>query len=148
PCEESAAELLVRLARETPGEMDVLAVGPLNNLALALALEPRLPDLVRRLVDMGGAVRDAGNVGPHTEANVANDPEAAAVVFLAGFTRELVVLDVTMRTVATAEWLTELSRVPGERAERTSEFLAFYSDIYTETLGVRQCLMLAPLAAA
>src|SRR5699024_6494059 len=49
PCEESAAELLVRLARENPGELDVLAVGPLTNLALALALEPRLPDLVRRL---------------------------------------------------------------------------------------------------
>lgn len=148
PCEESAAELLVRLARETPGELDVLAVGPLTNLALALALEPRLPDLVRRLVVMGGAVRDPGNVGTHTEANVANDPEAAEVVFEAGFTLDLVALDVTMRTVATAEWLTELSRVPGERAERTSEFLAFYSDFYTEILGERQCAMHDPLAAA
>src|SRR5699024_2828147 len=148
PCEESAAELLVRLARENPGELDVLAVGPLTNLALALALEPRLPDLVRRLVVMGGAVRDPGNVGPHAEANVANDPEAAEVVFEAGFTLDLVALDVTMRTVATAEWLTELSRVPGERAERTSEFLAFYSDFYTEILGERQCVMHDPLAAA
>lgn len=148
PCPESAAELLVRLARETPGELDVLAVGPLTNLALALGLEPRLPDLVRRLVVMGGAVHAAGNVGSHAEANVANDPEAAEVVFAAGFSLDLVPLDVTMRTVATSEWLVELSRISGDRARRTSEFLDFYADFYTEIFGERQCAMHDPLAAA
>ncbi|MFV2196215.1 nucleoside hydrolase [Nocardiopsis sp. LOL_012] len=148
PVAESAAELLVRLARETPGALDVLAVGPLTNLGIALRLEPDLPTLVRRLVVMGGAVRAPGNTGTHAEANVANDPEAAEAVFAAGFDLDLVALDVTMRTVATAAWLDELKGIPGERAERTSAFLDFYADFYSGIFGVRQCAMHDPLAAA
>lgn len=145
---ETAAGLLVRLARENPGEIDVLAVGPLTNLAIALALEPELPRLVRRLVVMGGAVRVAGNVSSHAEANISNDPEAAEAVFAAGFDLDLVALDITMKTVATTEWLAELAAVAGERAVRTSAFLDFYADFYSGIFGVRQCAMHDPLAAA
>lgn len=148
PVAESAAELLVRLARRSPGEIDVLAVGPLTNLAIALALEPELPALVRRLVVMGGAVSVPGNVSSHAEANISNDPEAAEAVFAAGFDLDLVALDITMRTVATTEWLEELRGLRGERAERTSAFLDFYADFYTGIFGVRQCAMHDPLAAA
>ncbi|WP_306370654.1 nucleoside hydrolase [Nocardiopsis sp. CC223A] len=148
PVAESAAELLVRLAREYPGELDVLAVGPLTNLAIALGLEPRLPELVRRLVVMGGAVRVPGNVSSHVEANINNDPEAAEAVFGAGFDLDLVALDITMETVATGAWLEELKAVPGVRAARTSEFLDFYADFYKGIFGVRQCAMHDPLAAA
>ncbi|WP_235005954.1 nucleoside hydrolase [Nocardiopsis sp. JB363] len=148
PVAESAAELLVRLARENPGELDVLAVGPLTNVAIAIGLEPRLPELVRRLVVMGGAVEVPGNVGSHAEANIVNDPEAAEVVFAAGFDLDLVALDITMKTVATSEWLDRLKEVPGKRAERTSAFLDFYADFYKGIFGVRQCAMHDPLAAA
>lgn len=148
PVAESAAELLVRLARENPGELDVLAVGPLTNLAIAIGLEPRLPELVRRLVVMGGAVEVPGNVGSHAEANIVNDPEAAEVVFASGFDLDLVALDITMKTVATSDWLDRLKEVPGERAERTSAFLDFYADFYRGIFGVRQCAMHDPLAAA
>lgn len=148
PVAESAAELLVRLSRAYPGEIDVLAVGPLTNLAIALGLEPELPRLVRRLVVMGGAVRVPGNVSSHVEANIGNDPEAAEVVFAAGFDLDLVALDITMKTVATTAWLEELKAVPGERATRTSAFLDFYADFYAGIFGVRQCAMHDPLAAA
>jgi purine nucleosidase len=148
PVPQSAAELLVGLVRANPGEIDVLAVGPLTNLAIALGLEPELPRLVRRLVVMGGAVRAAGNVSSHAEANISNDPEAAEAVFAAGFDMDLVALDITMETVATPEWLAELKGVPGERAERTSAFLDFYADFYAGLFGVRQCAMHDPLAAA
>lgn len=148
PVTETAAELLVRLVRESPGEIDVLAVGPLTNLAIALGLEPELPRLVRRLVVMGGAVRVAGNVSSHAEANIRNDPESAEAVFAAGFDLDLVALDITMKTVATTEWLEELKTVPGRRAELTSSFLDFYADFYTGLFGVRQCAMHDPLAAA
>lgn len=148
PVAESAAELLVRLARQSPGELDVLAVGPLTNLAIALGLEPNLPGLVRKLVVMGGAVQVPGNVSSHAEANIANDPEAAEAVLGAGFDLDLVALDITMRTVATTAWLDELKTVPGERARRTSQFLDFYADFYTGIFGSRQCAMHDPLAAA
>lgn len=145
---ESAAELLVGLCRRSPGEIDVLAVGPLTNLALALALEPGLPGLVGRLVVMGGALRVPGNITPWAEFNVHSDPEAAEAVFAAGFDMDLVALDVTMKAVATEAWLEELARVPGERARRTSAFLDFYADWYAGVFGVRQCAMHDPLAAA
>lgn len=148
PVPESAVELLVRTVRAHPGEVDVLALGPHTNLAAALQVEPELPALVRRLVVMGGAVQAPGNIEPYSEANIFKDPEAAEMVFAAGFTLDLVGLDVTMETVADAGWLAELAEVPGERAARTWDFLDFYSGFYSTILGARQCVMHDPLAAA
>ncbi|PSK92974.1 purine nucleosidase [Murinocardiopsis flavida] len=145
---ESAAELLVRTARSAPGEIDLLAVGPLTNIALALNLEPELPSLLRRVVVMGGAVRVPGNVTPWAEANISNDPEAAEVVLGAGFDLTLVALDVTMRAVAREPWLARLAEFQGDRAQRTSGFLDFYSGYYTHIYGERACAMHDPLAAA
>lgn len=148
PVRESAAELLVRSARAAPGEIDVLALGPLTNLALALNLEPELPRLLRRVVVMGGAVQAPGNITPWAEANTYNDPEAAEVVLGAGFDLTLVALDVTMRTTAHESWLDELKTLNNERARVTSAFLEFYVGHYSTVFGVRQCAMHDPLAAA
>ncbi|MEN0101421.1 MAG: nucleoside hydrolase [Curtobacterium sp.] len=95
---DPAAELLVRLARSHAlgdRKLDVLAIGPLTNLAVALELEPRLPELVATLTIMGGAVWELGNVSPTAEANIHNDAEAARRVLTAGFDLVLVPLDVT-----------------------------------------------------
>jgi purine nucleosidase len=79
--ERSAAQLWVDLAREHPGEIVGLCTGPLTNLALALRLEPELPQLLRRLVVMGGAFNHPGNTTPTSEWNVHVDPEAWKEVF-------------------------------------------------------------------
>ncbi|MEO3760722.1 nucleoside hydrolase [Mycobacterium sp. B14F4] len=76
-----AAEAWVRAAREHPGDLVAVAVGPLTNLALAMRREPALPTLLRRLVIMGGAFDYRGNTTPVAEWNVSVDPEAAAEVF-------------------------------------------------------------------
>jgi purine nucleosidase len=82
PEEEHAAQAIVRLAREMPGELTLVALAPLTNLALALRLDPSLPDRVARLVVMGGAVTSRGNTDRvPVEFNVGFDPEAAHVVF-------------------------------------------------------------------
>ena len=101
PVEESAAEQIVRLARRHPGEVEVVAVGPLTNVALALGLCPELPSLVRGITIMGGAALAPGNVTEVAEANIWCDPDAAAAVFNAGWTVTMVGLDVTMRTTLT-----------------------------------------------
>jgi purine nucleosidase len=82
PEEEHASNAIVRLARERPGELTLVALAPLTNLALALRLDPTLPDRVARLVVMGGAVNGRGNT-QHVPAefNIGFDPEAAHVVF-------------------------------------------------------------------
>jgi purine nucleosidase len=97
PGTETAAEMFVRLAHEYPRTVHVLATAPLTNIALALQIEPDLPDLVANLTIMGGAVWVPGNVTPAAEANIANDAEAARIVLRAGFRTLLVPLDVTLQ---------------------------------------------------
>jgi purine nucleosidase len=82
PEEEHAASAIVRLARERPGELTLVAMAPLTNIALALRLDPSLPQRIARLVVMGGAVSGRGNTERvPAEFNIGFDPEAAHVVF-------------------------------------------------------------------
>lgn len=107
--DETAAEQMVRLARENPGQVDLLTLGPLTNVAIALDSEPELPRLVRRVVSMGGAFEVKGNISDYAESNVWHDPEAAAQVAAAGFDLTLVPLDVTRKATVTRLWLERLA---------------------------------------
>jgi len=96
--DEAAALALLRLTRERPGELTLVALGPLTNLALALRLDPSLPGRVARLVVMGGAVTGHGNTGRvPAEFNIGFDPEAAHVVFEAFPAFDLVDWEATLR---------------------------------------------------
>jgi len=110
--DETAADQLVRLARDRPGELSLLAIGPLTNLALALATEPQLPHLLDRVIAMAGAFTVPGNITAFAESNVWHDPDAAAAVVTAGFQLTLVGLDVTRATTATREWLESVATDP------------------------------------
>lgn len=99
--DEPAPERIVRAARETPG-LELLAVGPMTNLAQALALDPELPRRVAGLTVMGGHVRRAA-IGdkvfePGIDYNLCSDPEASVAVLGAGFATTLVTADVTLQT--------------------------------------------------
>ena len=114
-----AADLIIAEAERRPGEITLVTLGPLTNLAVALLREPRLPQLLGGLVMMAGSYRSAGNTAPTTEWNVAVDPEAMQVV-LAGWAavpeaaRPLALgLDVTERAKLTPEHLVELRRRAG-----------------------------------
>jgi purine nucleosidase len=76
-----AADAIVELARSQPGEILLVTVGPLTNLAMALEREPTLPSLLRGYALMGGAYRVPGNMTPTTEFNFFVDPDAAKQVF-------------------------------------------------------------------
>jgi inosine-uridine nucleoside N-ribohydrolase len=111
----SATDRIVELVRAHPGEITLLAIGPLTNLALALRAAPDIADLVAEVVVMGGAFGEdghGGNVTPFAEANIHNDPEAAAEVLSAAWPVTLVGLDVTTLCVlpkAAIQALTESS---------------------------------------
>ena len=79
--DRDAARLMVETARERPGEVLLVATGPLTNVALALSEEPALPELLKGFAIMGGAFDHQGNVTPAAEANIWVDPEAAQAVF-------------------------------------------------------------------
>lgn len=78
---EHAALAILRLSHQYAGKLLLVALGPLTNLALALKLDPTLPQRIDRLVVMGGAVTAHGNITPAAEFNVYFDPEAAHIVF-------------------------------------------------------------------
>ena len=95
---EHAALALIRLTNERPGELTLVALGPLTNLALAVRLDPAFPQRVKRLVIMGGAVTGHGNTGKvPAEFNIGFDPEAAHVVFEAFEMFDLVDWEATVR---------------------------------------------------
>jgi purine nucleosidase len=149
PVTESAAEQLVRLAREHPGELTVLAIGPLTNLALAVLLEPELPRLLGSIVVMGGSVIVPGNITPYAEANFFHDPEAADLVLGAGFPDiTLVALDVTERARVDSVWLDAVGALAGPRARLAGGLLDHYARFHETTFGQRMCNLHDPLAAA
>jgi purine nucleosidase len=96
-----AIDFIIDTVRAAPGEITLAATGPLTNIALALRREPRLAGWVRDFVIMGGSA-SRGNVTPAAEFNIWADPEAAAIVFSAGWTVRMIGLDVTLRARATA----------------------------------------------
>jgi len=100
PAGGHAVDFLAGVIGAAPGEITLIATGPLTNIALAVRHEPRLVDQVRDFVIMGGSA-GRGNVTPAAEFNIAADPEAAAVVFDAGWNVTMVGLDVTLQARAT-----------------------------------------------
>jgi purine nucleosidase len=96
-----AADYLGRVIGAAPGEITLIAVGPLTNVALAVRHYPQIVTQVRDFVIMGGSA-GRGNVTPAAEFNIAADPEAAAIVFAAGWTVTMVGLDATRQAPATA----------------------------------------------
>jgi len=85
PSDEGAAEALVRLVNENPGEIDILAIGPLTNIATAVLLDRSFASKVRELWIMGGCDNSVGNVTAAAEYNFFVDPDAADIVMRAGF---------------------------------------------------------------
>ncbi len=96
-----AVDFLIETIGAAPGEITLIAIGPLTNIALAVRREPRLAGWVSDFVIMGGSA-GRGNITPAAEFNIAADPEAAAIVFGAGWTVTMVGLDVTLQARATA----------------------------------------------
>jgi purine nucleosidase len=115
--DEHAVHALIRLANASPGELALIALGPLTNLALATRLDPTLPEKYERLVVMGGAIRGTGNVTPAAEFNVYADPEAAAIVYDAWPGLTLISWETTIDHCLMAEQIETLMAMDSPRAE-------------------------------
>ena len=110
---ESAASFIAKSVMSHPGELTIVAVGPLTNIAQAMSLEPALVSNVGRLVIMGGAIASlpdgAGNITPNAEFNFWVDPEAAHVVLRSGMTIELSPLNVSRQARLDAQWFRKIT---------------------------------------
>ncbi|WP_158602839.1 nucleoside hydrolase [Jiangella rhizosphaerae] len=112
PAPSSAPELIARTVLGSPEPVTLVAIGPLTNVALAVQLEPSIAQAVDRVVVMGGTGREPGNVTPAAEFNFWCDPEAAAVVFAAGWPITLVTLEVCHQVRLTGDRLAGLGGSP------------------------------------
>jgi inosine-uridine nucleoside N-ribohydrolase len=108
PVDEPAAELICRIARKYPGEVTLITIGPLTNIAAALAVDSNLAGNIRGLIMMGGSL-SGGNITPAAEFNMYVDPEAARMVFQSGVPITMVGLDVTRKTTLTEEHFKQLN---------------------------------------
>lgn len=103
----SADKLMIELARKYPGDITLVALGPLTNLALAFQKDPEGMKLLRELIIMGGAVREKGNITPHAEFNFFSDPLAAKIMVESGIPIILVPLDATHQVSLTPRIMEE-----------------------------------------
>ena len=152
PVNEAAADLIIRLARENPGEIALVPVGPMTNVALALMKAPEIAGLLDRIVLMGGSLNHPGVPGipsPMADANFFNDPEAARIVFQSGARVTMVGFDVTMKTLFTGAMMDDLAARgdAGTRAvvQASRFYLAAYQAQYPDITG---CALHDPLAVA
>jgi inosine-uridine nucleoside N-ribohydrolase len=140
PVDEPAADLLRRVIRAQPGEVSLLTLGPVTNIARAIEEDPTFAVSVAELVVMGGSTAFGGNALPAGEANIAHDPHAAQTMVAAPWTSPplLIGLDVTMRATLTEDEFALLARHSNAAAEFLDDPLRFYR-VFGSSLSAPDC---------
>jgi inosine-uridine nucleoside N-ribohydrolase len=109
---ETAADFMVRAVMANHGQIEIIALGPLTNVAMAIERQPAFAGAVKRMTIMGGAIAalpdGAGNITPNAEFNFWVDPEAARIVLRSGIPIELSTLNVSRKTALTRRWYDRL----------------------------------------
>ena len=141
-----AHQFLAEEVAKRPGEIVLVPVGPLTNLARALEETPEIAKQVARVVVMGGAVRHKGNASPVAEANIWQDPHAAAMVFAADWPVTLVGLDVTERVICTATDLAPMRDASPRCGAFLMEAAGFYFDFHKQSEDIDGCHLHDPAA--
>jgi inosine-uridine nucleoside N-ribohydrolase len=135
----SAAEFIVEQVLKHPHEINIVAIGPLDNLAAALQLNPTIATLVKQVVIMGGVIDRDGNVSPVAEANIFCDPHAAERVMAAAWSVVMVGLDVTHQVVLSRELFERIR----DNNPRVGQFMLdaaqFYMRFYGSIRGIQGC---------
>lgn len=146
----SAVEFMADVLEEEP--VDIIALGPLTNLARVAIEHPRAFDRIRGLVSMGGNFRSHGNCSPVAEYNYWCDPDAASIVYremdMRGKLIHMVGLDVTRRIVLTPDLLTYMKRLDSRVGDFVEKITGFYFDFHWEWEHLIGCVINDPLAVA
>src|ERR1700716_2055250 len=139
-------DLIIQLVHASPHEITLVPVGPLTNIALAVEKDPSIVPLVKEVILMGGSI-SGGNVTAAAEANIYNDPEAAQIVFQAGWPLTMVGLEVGDKALFTRKYLAELGQSHGPINDLIVSVAKFIIGL-SETFGASGSPMYDPSAVA
>jgi purine nucleosidase len=149
PATGHAVNALIQVANQYPGEVTLVTLGPLTNVALATRFDPDLPQKYAKLVVMGGAIRSMGNTTNTTaEFNIHQDPEAAAIVFDNWPALTLVSWETTMEHGIEAEWYEQITRHNNRRSEFLHKISQKTIEFFHRVVKREQLFAADPLAMA
>jgi purine nucleosidase len=148
PKVQHGIDFLIEQILSSPGEITLVAIGPLTNIALAIRQEPRIVEAVKELIIMGGALRYEGNTTALAEFNTYVDPHAAHIVYHAGMPTALVPLDVTYQCILTPSDVERLQKVASPITQCIVDATRFYMEFHDEYQSIEGCVINDPLALA
>ncbi|MEK8667873.1 ribosylpyrimidine nucleosidase, partial [Escherichia coli] len=130
-----AVKYIIDTLMASDGDITLVPVGPLSNIAVAMRMQPAILPKIREIVLMGGAY-GTGNFTPSAEFNIFADPEAARVVFTSGVPLVMMGLDLTNQTVCTPDVIARMERAGGPAGELFSDIMNFTLKTQFENYGL------------
>ena len=134
--DETALEFLHKTIRDNPGEVTLVPIGPLTNIAELFIHDSSIEQDIKEIILMGGNAISEGNATPTAEANIINDPEAADIVFSANCEISMVGLDVTNKVFMSKEEINILCQFNDPRSEHLKKIIPFYYDFLSSFFGL------------
>ena len=148
PTPQHGCDFLIDKVMSNPGEMTLVAIGPLTNVAMAIRKEPKFAKSLKELIIMGGAIRHEGNTTALAEFNTFVDPHAAHIVFHAGIPTTLAPLDVTYQCILAADDVERLQKFDSPIPRFIKNATDFYMEYHDAYQGIKGCIINDPLALA
>jgi purine nucleosidase len=142
------SDFLIEGIMSKPGEVTLVCIGPLTNVAMAIRKEPRIVENVREVFIMGGAMRHEGNTTPLAEFNTFVDPHAAHIVFHSGMPITLTPLDVTYQCILLKDDLNRLLQIRSPLTNFIADATRFYMEFHDEYQKIEGCVINDPLTMA
>ena len=132
-------DFIIRTLRESEEKIILIPTGPLTNIAMALIKAPDIKEKIERIIIMGGAVNDPGNITSAAEFNIYVDPEAAKIVFASGCNIYLNTLDISMKAVFYEEDIERLRAQGDKISDIVAKLLDFFSSTHVQHFGFKAC---------
>ncbi len=148
PDSEHAVDMIIREIMAAPGEVTLVAIAPLTNVALAVRKEPRIAQAVREVIIMGGALRADGNTTSLAEFNFFVDPHAAHIVLQSGMPITLLPWDITKDILLTQADVDRLTAIESPITRFIADATRFYIEFHQATFSYAGCSINDPAALA
>ena len=145
---QKGSDYLIEKIMSSPGEITLVAIGPLTNIALAIRQEPCIVENVKEVFIMGGAIRYEGNTTPLAEFNTYVDPHAAHIVYHSGMPITLTPLDVTYQCVFLKDDMNRLLKIDSPITKFVADATRFYMEFHDEYQSIEGCVINDPMTLA